>query len=214
MLSFDVVDPLQFIGKDAIRKRLEEWFSTFQGPIENEISDLKIEISEDIAFCSRLNHVNANKVDGEKLDMWWRETTCFKKMGDRWMITHVHSSVPFNVLNGMASTGLKPSTTLEDIATTNSEAKKVSALIKKYFVAYESNDKRTIDELLSDDFRFSSPNDPEIDKATYFKKCWPFSERRNFTNSKNLLRKMTKVLFNMNAKRFQEISLRTRNSLA
>jgi ketosteroid isomerase-like protein len=187
VLSFDVVDPLQFIGIDAIRKRLEEWFSTFQGPIENEISDLKIEISGDIAFCSRLNHVNAVKVDGGKLDMWWRETTCFKKIGDRWMITHVHSSVPFNVQNGKASTGLKPSTTLEDIAITNKEEKKVSELIKKYFDAYESNDRKTIDELLSDDFRFSSPNDPEIDKANYFKKCWPFSERAKFYKFEKLI---------------------------
>ena len=31
ILSFDVVDPLQRIGSDALRKRAEEWFSSFQG---------------------------------------------------------------------------------------------------------------------------------------------------------------------------------------
>jgi ketosteroid isomerase-like protein len=108
VLSFDVVDPLQFKGIDAIRKRLEEWFSTFNGPIENEIAELKIEVSENIAFCSRLNHVHAVKIDGEKLDMWWRETTCFKRIDGQWMITHVHSSVPFNPQDGQASTGLNP----------------------------------------------------------------------------------------------------------
>jgi len=180
VLSFDVVDPLQFKGIDAIRKRLEEWFTSFQGPVENEISDLKIELSGNAAFCSRLNHVNAVKADGGKLDMWWRETTCFKKMDDRWMITHVHSSVPFNTQNGKASLTLKPSTTLEDIAVTNSKEKKTSLLIKKYFAAYEANDRKTIDELLSDDFRFSSPDDPDIDKADYFRKCWPVSEKAKF----------------------------------
>jgi ketosteroid isomerase-like protein len=187
VLSFDVVDPLQFIGIDAIRTRLEEWFATFQGPIENEISGLKIEISGEIAFCSRLNHVNAIKVDGGKLDMWWRETTCFKKMDGHWMITHVHSSVPFNTQNGKASTALKPSTTLEDIAITNKEEKKVLILIKNYFAAYESNDRKTIDELLGDDFRFSSPDDPDIDKVTYFKKCWPFSEKAKFYKIEKLI---------------------------
>lgn len=187
VLSFDVVDPLRFIGIDAIRKRLEEWFSTFQGPIENEIKDLKIELSGNVAFCSRLNHVNAIKVDGGKLDMWWRETTCFKKIDGRWMITHVHSSVPFNTQNGKASTALKPSTTLEDISIANREEKKVSLLIKKYFAAYESNEKETIEELLSDDFRFSSPDDPYIDKAAYFKKCWPFSENAKLYKIENLI---------------------------
>lgn len=187
VLSFDVVDPLQFVGIDAIRKRLEEWFSTFQGPIENEISDLKIELSGDVAFCSRLNHVNAVKVDGGKLDMWWRETTCLKKTDDRWMITHVHSSVPFNTHNGKASTALKPSTTLEDISIANMEERKASLLIKKYFAAYESKDRRAIEELLSVDFRFSSPDDPDIDKATYFKKCWPFSEKAKCYKIEKLL---------------------------
>ncbi|MBK8980815.1 MAG: nuclear transport factor 2 family protein [Ignavibacteria bacterium] len=130
VLSFDVVDPLQFTGKDAIRKRLEEWFTSFQGPVENEISDLKIELSGNAAFCSRLNHVNAVKADGGKLDMWWRETTCFKKKDVRWLITHVHSSVPFNTQNGKASLTLKPSTTLEDIAITNRKEKRRHFLLK------------------------------------------------------------------------------------
>jgi len=99
----------------------------------------------------------------------------------------VHSSVPFNTQNGKASTALKPSTTLEDIETKNKEEKKVSTLIKKYFAAYESNDRNTIDELLSDDFRFSSPDDPDIDKATYFKKCWPFSEKAKFYKFEKLI---------------------------
>ena len=187
VLSFDVVDPFQFVGRDAIRKRLEDWFSTFSGSIENEISDLKIEVSGDIAFCSRFNHVNAFKVDGEKLDMWWRETTCFKKMADRWMITHVHSSVPFNVRSGKASISIKPTTTSQDIEITNREEKKVSVLIKAYFGAYESNNKKVIDELLSDDFRFSSPDDPDIDKATYFEKCWPFSAKVKFFKLEKLI---------------------------
>ena len=73
VLSFDVVDPLRFSGKDAIRKRLKEWFSSFEGSVENEFCDLRIEASDNLAFCSRMNHVNAIRIDGSKLDMWWRE---------------------------------------------------------------------------------------------------------------------------------------------
>ena len=52
---------------------------------------------------------------------------------------------------------------------------------------YESNDRKTIGELLSEDFRFSSPDDPDIDKTTYFKKCWPFSEKAKFYKIEKLI---------------------------
>ena len=50
VLSFDVVDPLQFMGIESIRKRLEQWFSTFLGPIENEINDLKMRNIRECSF--------------------------------------------------------------------------------------------------------------------------------------------------------------------
>jgi hypothetical protein len=45
VLAFDVIGPLQSTGSDAIGKRLEEWFSSFQGPIDFEIRDLTIAAS-------------------------------------------------------------------------------------------------------------------------------------------------------------------------
>ena len=42
--------------------------------------------------------------------------------------------------------------------------------------AYESSDRRVIEELLTEDFTFYSPPDPGIDRASYFERCWPNSE--------------------------------------
>ena len=53
---------------------------------------------------------------------------------------------------------------------------KVSDLVRKYYAAYESKDRKVVEALLSDDFRFTSPYDDHIDRATYFNKCWPGSE--------------------------------------
>jgi ketosteroid isomerase-like protein len=53
----------------------------------------------------------------------------------------------------------------------------VSDLVRQCFASYVSKDRQALEELLSDDFRFHSPHDPDIDKTTYFEKCWPFSER-------------------------------------
>jgi uncharacterized protein (TIGR02246 family) len=108
VLSFDVVDPLQYAGSQAIRKRLEEWFSSFEGSIGLEIRDLNITMSETVAFSHCLNHVSATTTTGEELDMWWRETACYRKLEGKWWITHQHSSVPFDVKSGKASLDLKP----------------------------------------------------------------------------------------------------------
>jgi ketosteroid isomerase-like protein len=108
ILSFDVVDPLQKIGSDALRKRAEEWFSSFQGPIVYEIRDLGITAGDDVAFSHGLSHVSATKSDGGPLDMWWRSTVCFRKTAGKWMVTHEHNSVSFNVESGKASLDLKP----------------------------------------------------------------------------------------------------------
>ena len=40
MTAVDI--PLQYIGADALRKRAEEWLSSFQGPIDYEIQDVSI----------------------------------------------------------------------------------------------------------------------------------------------------------------------------
>ena len=108
VLSFDVVNPLQRIGADSSRKRAEEWFSSFQGPVGYEIRHLIITTGEDVAFSHGLSHVSATRIDGGQLDMWWRTTVCFRKTDGKWMVTHEHNSVPFDVESGKASLGLKP----------------------------------------------------------------------------------------------------------
>ena len=52
-----------------------------------------------------------------------------------------------------------------------------SDIIRHCFGAYKSKDRKALEELLSDDFTFTSPYDDAIDKATYFERCWPNSEQ-------------------------------------
>jgi ketosteroid isomerase-like protein len=48
--------------------------------------------------------------------------------------------------------------------------------IRALFAAYLANDRQSIEDFLADDFRFTSPYDDEIDKATYFARCWRVSD--------------------------------------
>src|SRR3954469_19745635 len=49
-------------------------------------------------------------------------------------------------------------------------------IIRNLFTAYLSNDRQAVEAAFTDDFRFTSPYDDEIDKATYFDRCWRVSD--------------------------------------
>ena len=48
--------------------------------------------------------------------------------------------------------------------------------IRAIFAAYLNNDRKLVEDSLSDDFRFTSPYDDSIDKPTYFERCWKNSD--------------------------------------
>jgi ketosteroid isomerase-like protein len=97
VLSFDAVNPLRYTASDAIRRRLAEWFSSFQGPIAYEVAILRIALADDVAFCHSLNRGSATRTDGARIDKWWFATVCFCKTDGHWAITHEHSSVAFDL---------------------------------------------------------------------------------------------------------------------
>jgi hypothetical protein len=50
-------------------------------------------------------------------------------------------------------------------------------LVRRYFRAYEDKDRHALESLLNDRFVFHSPDDPHLDRAGYFERCWPNAER-------------------------------------
>ena len=108
VVAFDVVDPLQYSGADALRQRGAAWFGSFDGPIRYELVESSIAADDSVGVYHGLSHVVGTTADGRELDMWWRTTYGLRKAGGSWLIVHVHSSVPFNPSSGKASLGLKP----------------------------------------------------------------------------------------------------------
>jgi len=88
---------------------LKEWFDTWSSPIISELHDLNIAIGGDIAHAYGLQHMTGTKIDGEKIDLWFRATVCFRRKDNKWRITHSHNSVPFAMDgSGKALLDLKP----------------------------------------------------------------------------------------------------------
>jgi ketosteroid isomerase-like protein len=55
-------------------------------------------------------------------------------------------------------------------------ADRKAEIIRAVFAAYLSNDRKAVENSFTGDFRFTSPYDDEIDKATYFERCWRVSD--------------------------------------
>ena len=110
VVAFDLAPPLKTTGFD--RKALQAWFDTWHGPIGYEIADLHISASGDLAFARSLNHMTGTKVDGENVDLWFRESYGLRKIDGHWRIAHVHESVPFYMDGSFkAAVDLKPPAT-------------------------------------------------------------------------------------------------------
>src|SRR5262249_16686933 len=62
-VHFSLGPPLRADGPD--RDGLEDWFSSWEGPIDYEIRDQTITAAEDVAFSHSLNRMRATTTDGE-----------------------------------------------------------------------------------------------------------------------------------------------------
>jgi ketosteroid isomerase-like protein len=54
-------------------------------------------------------------------------------------------------------------------------ARDLTALARSSYEAYATGDRQVVEDLLAEDFTFSSPADVGIDRARYFERCWPNS---------------------------------------
>ena len=108
LVSFDIAPPLQYVGADAMRKRWEEVFSSFPGPMGYEIADLSITVGDDVAFTHSFNRSSVTLPTGQKIGFWLRWTACWRKIGDKWLLMHDQISVPVDVQTGKAVLDLKP----------------------------------------------------------------------------------------------------------
>jgi ketosteroid isomerase-like protein len=47
------------------------------------------------------------------------------------------------------------------------------ALARELYLCFAAGDRAAVERLLAEDFAFSSPVDPALDRAGYFERCWP-----------------------------------------
>jgi ketosteroid isomerase-like protein len=93
VLSYDLAPPLLTRGPDIAGT--QAWLATWDGPIESEIRDLRVELGGDLAMVTSVNRMIGTKTDGEQVDLWVRVTLGLRRTDGRWRVIHEHVSVPF-----------------------------------------------------------------------------------------------------------------------
>lgn len=107
LVQFSLAPPLQ--SKRLDRKALAEWLDSWSGPIESGTSELIITVAGDAAFAHGLSRMRGVKTDGVNIDLWFRQTFCFRRTAGAWNIVHEHESVPFYMDGSLrAAVDLKP----------------------------------------------------------------------------------------------------------
>ena len=91
-VSYNLAPPLKAGGGKA---GLAAWFATWDGPIDHEMRDLKIIAGDAAGFAHGLIHMSGRKTDGERIDLWFRQTFGLKLTRRGWKIVHEHGSVPY-----------------------------------------------------------------------------------------------------------------------
>ena len=107
VVQFTLAPPLRYQGKGT--EDLQGWFDTWEGSIGVESRDTAIAAGNDVAFATSLVRMTGRKTDGEKPDVWFRQTLGLIKQNSTWKIAHEHASVPFYMDGSFkAAIDLKP----------------------------------------------------------------------------------------------------------
>lgn len=111
IVYFDVVPPLRFVGRDAVRGNFVRWFGEYEGRIGLETDELNIAASGDVAFAHMLHLDKGNTNLSEQQSehgFWLRSTVCCQRTNHRWLITHEHISLPVDFRSGTLLMDLVP----------------------------------------------------------------------------------------------------------
>jgi ketosteroid isomerase-like protein len=108
IVYFDIVPPLRYTGSAALRDRFLNWFDGFEGPIGQDIHDLSILASGDIATTFMLIRASGTLKNGPAVERWVRASSGCQQSDHGWLIVHEHVSVPVDLETGSVAVGLAP----------------------------------------------------------------------------------------------------------
>ena len=108
IVAYDLVPPLQYIGKAAYRADYQQFFSQYEGNLHVEVRDLHFGATGDLGYAAGLELISGALRNGQKKSVWLRFTSLFRKSDGHWLDFHDHVSVPAEIESGKAMLDMKP----------------------------------------------------------------------------------------------------------
>lgn len=108
IVYFDVVPPLQYSGSAAVRGNFLRWFAAWESAIGQDVHDVTILASGDVAVAYMLIRASGTLKGGREVDYWVRATVGCQRANDRWLIAHEHVSLPVDMASGRVVMDLEP----------------------------------------------------------------------------------------------------------
>jgi ketosteroid isomerase-like protein len=110
VVEFSLAPPLRQARDPRDPGPMQAWLATFEAPPTREVTQLEITAGDDVAFATSIDSMSAvPKGMTEGFTLWFRVTLGLRRIDGRWLITHQHDSVPFEMDGSFrASVDLKP----------------------------------------------------------------------------------------------------------
>jgi len=108
IVYFDLVPPLRYVGTAALRNRFADWFGRWKTAVGQELRDLNVLASGDVAAVHMLIRTGGTLKDGREVGYWVRTTNGCQRSNGSWLIAHEHVSLPVDMASGRAAMDLMP----------------------------------------------------------------------------------------------------------
>jgi uncharacterized protein (TIGR02246 family) len=108
VVAYDIVPPLQYIGKPAYRADYQQFFAQYEDNLRVELRDVHVGASGELGYATGLEMISGTLKHGQKSNTWVRFTSLFRKVNEKWLDFHDHVSVPADMESGKALLDLKP----------------------------------------------------------------------------------------------------------
>ena len=107
IIAYDIVPPLQYVGKSEYRSDYQQFLSQYDN-LHVEVRDLHVGATGDHGYATGLELISGTLKNGQKSNVWLRFTSLFRKSGGHWLDFHDHVSVPADIESGKAMLELQP----------------------------------------------------------------------------------------------------------
>lgn len=108
VVAYDIVPPLQYIGKPAYRADYQQFFAQYEDNLHVEVRDLHLGVNGELGYATGLEMISGTLKRGQKSNTWVRFTSLYRKVNGKWLDFHDHVSVPADIESGKALLDLKP----------------------------------------------------------------------------------------------------------